>query len=336
MKKTTLNKYNAVVLLALIFTFSPAYAADSSMLGGSFTDSVISARAAGMGGAFTAVADDANASWWNPAGLALLGKDKSISATYIPQVYADVKGLSDMLITYGQGDTYGFGAIGGSIRYLGTDIPADYTGDTSYKWSEFTVLLSWAMQVEKYIGLSKIAFPKIALGVNFKYFGNNTDLLLGTEKITASGFGADLAVMLALKENLRIGLVGKNIFSQVTWDTGTKESLPYEIAAGFYYGFTADLLLSFDAKFMQNDKGSPEINTYCLGTEYTLDFGKTAQVQKVALRGGVSYVPAQDYFILAVGATISMETFSVDYAYQNYVRSETNSNNHRIGLSVYF
>ena len=27
-------------------------------------------RAAGMGGAFTAVADDASASYWNPAGLA--------------------------------------------------------------------------------------------------------------------------------------------------------------------------------------------------------------------------------------------------------------------------
>jgi hypothetical protein len=31
---------------------------------------VVGARAQGMGGAFTAVADDATASWWNPAGLA--------------------------------------------------------------------------------------------------------------------------------------------------------------------------------------------------------------------------------------------------------------------------
>jgi hypothetical protein len=33
-------------------------------------DDTIGARAQGMGGAFTAVADDATASWWNPAGLA--------------------------------------------------------------------------------------------------------------------------------------------------------------------------------------------------------------------------------------------------------------------------
>src|SRR3954466_2228465 len=31
---------------------------------------VIGVRAQGMGGAFTAVADDATAGWWNPAGLA--------------------------------------------------------------------------------------------------------------------------------------------------------------------------------------------------------------------------------------------------------------------------
>jgi hypothetical protein len=34
------------------------------------TTDVIGVRAQGMGGAFTAVADDATASWWNPAGLA--------------------------------------------------------------------------------------------------------------------------------------------------------------------------------------------------------------------------------------------------------------------------
>ena len=336
MKKTNFKSYFVPALLAVLFTAAPVFAADSSLLGGSFTDSVISARAAGLGGAFTAVADDANASWWNPAGLALLGKDKTISATYIPQIFADVKGLSDMLITYGQGDLFGFGALGGSVRYLNCEIAADYTGDTSYKWSEFTVLLSWAMQVEKYIGLSKFSFPKIAVGVNLKYFGNNTDLKLGTEKITASGFGADLALMFALKENMRLGITAKNIVSQATWQTGTKESLPYELIGGFYYGFTSDFMMSFDGRFIQNDKGSPEFNSVSGGAEYTMNFGKAAQVQKAALRAGITYIPAQDSFTAAAGASIAMETFSVDYAYQHYIRSETNVNNHRFGLTIYF
>ena len=35
------------------------------------TFEVVGTRAAGMGGAFVAVADDASATYWNPAGLAL-------------------------------------------------------------------------------------------------------------------------------------------------------------------------------------------------------------------------------------------------------------------------
>src|SRR6185369_7064492 len=37
---------------------------------GAQTTDVVGIRAQGMAGAFTAVADDATASWWNPAGMA--------------------------------------------------------------------------------------------------------------------------------------------------------------------------------------------------------------------------------------------------------------------------
>jgi len=44
-------------------------------------DSGAGARAAGMGGAFTAVADDASASYWNPAGLSQL-KNTEVMITF--------------------------------------------------------------------------------------------------------------------------------------------------------------------------------------------------------------------------------------------------------------
>src|SRR5258705_11587748 len=47
-----------VFFLSLV---SPASAQQADQVG---------VRALGMGGAFTAVADDATASWWNPAGMA--------------------------------------------------------------------------------------------------------------------------------------------------------------------------------------------------------------------------------------------------------------------------
>ena len=51
-----------VSLVSLVLLATPAFAQTG--------DDTIGIRAQGMGGAFTAVADDATASWWNPAGLA--------------------------------------------------------------------------------------------------------------------------------------------------------------------------------------------------------------------------------------------------------------------------
>ena len=50
-----------VSLVSLLFLAAPLAAQTTDMVG---------VRASGMGGAFTAVADDATASWWNPAGMA--------------------------------------------------------------------------------------------------------------------------------------------------------------------------------------------------------------------------------------------------------------------------
>src|SRR5690242_9863605 len=50
------------IALTLLATARPAVAQ---------TFKIVGTRAAGMGGAFVAVADDASATYWNPAGLAL-------------------------------------------------------------------------------------------------------------------------------------------------------------------------------------------------------------------------------------------------------------------------
>src|SRR3954471_12161679 len=51
----------ASVMVALVFSVQPA---------GAQTFDAVGARAAGMGGGFVAVADDASAAYWNPAGFA--------------------------------------------------------------------------------------------------------------------------------------------------------------------------------------------------------------------------------------------------------------------------
>ena len=60
------------VLLAFLGCLLAASTAHATKYAGEFLKVPVGARAVGMGGAFTAVADDATAPWWNPAGMIYL------------------------------------------------------------------------------------------------------------------------------------------------------------------------------------------------------------------------------------------------------------------------
>ncbi len=70
------------------------------------------ARPLGMGGAFTAVADDASAEYWNPAGLAFLDEYQLITM-YAP---------------------YNFGT---NLYYLGVGIPLGPNGKADGIWCQY-------------------------------------------------------------------------------------------------------------------------------------------------------------------------------------------------------
>src|SRR6266850_2264315 len=77
-----------LILLAGVATTARA----QSEAGGISTLFAPGARADGMGRAFTAVANDANAIWWNPGGLAFI-RGHDISLTYsqlVPGLADDV------------------------------------------------------------------------------------------------------------------------------------------------------------------------------------------------------------------------------------------------------
>lgn len=324
-------------VLPVITLITGAFAIDSDIVGGSFSDDGISARPTGLGSAYTAIADDGNASWWNPAGLGLLDRRKSIAFTYIPNMYGLTTGnITRMLVSYGQGDTSGYGGLGASIGYLNINLGSDYSGDTEPKWTEYVILLSWGMEVEQFLGMEKYKYPKIAIGLNAKYFTLSTDIKIGDSKTGASGFGADAGLIIAIKNNFNLGVMAKNILTSVSWTGASDEKLPFNLNAGIFYGITPDFLISGEVKSEESDSGMPRITAYCAGAEYRINLGKNMQVQSITLRAGASIDPNSDSYSVSGGTSLTMDTFSIDYAYQFYIKSLLTNDIHRLGLTVYF
>jgi len=331
-------KKNFLIITIMVLITATIYS-ESKFTGGSFSDSYDSTKAAGLGGAFTALANDANAAIYNPAAMALFDpRTKNLSLTYIPSLYelSSAGKISKYLIDYAQGDMSGYGALGAAVNYTTVNIAGDFEGDIDNSWNEYVILVSWAIQIDKYIGLQKYRYPKLSLGLNAKYMAVNSSLTLSGQKLGASGYGVDVALMFAVKENLNLGIMGQNVYSQLNWNGGLKELLPYSIRGGFYYGITNNFLISGEVKLLENDTGSPEIEVYNVGIEYAIDFNKNDQIQKIALRGGVSIDQKNDAYIIAAGTSLFMESFSIDYTYQQYLKILLSNSIHRFGVTMSF
>lgn len=327
----------AAFFTALIISAVSLHAADSGFLGGAFTGSALPARIAGMGGAFTAVANDGNASWWNPAGMALLDKKKSFSFTYAPSVLGLTVGdISDIIASYAQGDAEGYGAIGASLSYRSISLGSDYTGDPEYKWTEYTALVSYALVLNRFMGLNNFKYPKYAAGVNVKYTGVSSDLTVGSSAVSAMGFGVDAAVMLAFKENLNLGIMGRDLYTSVNWDNASTEKVPYSLNAAIYYGLTNEFLLTAEAKAVEAESGMPALSEYCFGGEYIILFGKGAQVQSLSIRAGASIDATDDVYTASAGAGVNVDNFLIDYSFQYFINSNLNTQGHRIGGTFFF
>lgn len=98
--------------LLSVLTTSLCYAA--------FEDLGSGARVMGMGDAFVALADDVNASYYNPAGLTQL-KRIEIQVMYAGYYLGLSDGISDALIGYGQKLKEEMGAFG--LNYLQRRLP---------------------------------------------------------------------------------------------------------------------------------------------------------------------------------------------------------------------
>jgi len=340
----------AFVLVTVVAVLAARPAA-AAKFAGAFMEDGGGARALGMGGAFAAVADDASATFWNPAGLArgqsrqiLLMHSERFGDLVDRDFAAFVTPVSWSLLG---GQDGGFGLT--VIRLGVDDIPftehladqLDINGDGVVDENEVAGIIDLQDQIryksdQEFALLVSYGERKGAwlVGANLKFIRQSVG------DYGSFGIGADVGVLRpGIWNRLDFGLKLQDITTTyLSWDTGTNEVIYPAVVPGLAYNIAApslgmDIVLAGDLTCRFEDRGDADQIT-------AGDFSANAHVgvevgfsRKVFLRGG--YDSGFDTNHLTAGAGFLLGPLTVDYAYQGDV-VEIDEPTHRISLAVRF
>jgi len=251
-------------------------------------------RANGMGRAYSAVADDAFAMWWNP-GATAFNREGQLAANHVPWLQGS--GLNDMFYEYLGWNQYfeGIGNLNAHIVLLdaGTQDQTDSSGLPLGRFHSFDIAGA--------VGYSDQVIPgKLGVGANFKliysYLAPSTGFTDTEGK--AFSFGFDLGAKyldLADVSGLDLAFVIQNIGPDVTFvDQDQADPSPMTVRLGAAYTALESplntLIVSAEAsKMLANE--DPIFKRFISGWKYMDEviYGVGAEykyLELISLRGG--------------------------------------------------
>jgi len=240
-----MNLYKVCLFLALTFSACSLFAMNENAgtRGFAFMNLLYSARAAGMANAFTGLANDGDAVFFNTAGLA------QTSGSHLKTTYINyIEGLQGGSLVY-KTDLNEEWKIAPFVQFMVSDaIPRTIEVNGAFGGQVGTFGTS---DIVVGIGFARNMHPALDFGFNVKYMYEKLDTY------DASAIAVDFSVMHQTNvEELRIGLVLRNFGWQLTHFTDAKhnEELPTMIVAGASYRFRDKGFINFDlARPFDND-----------------------------------------------------------------------------------
>lgn len=302
-------------------------------------------RASGMGEANVAIADNAMAMYWNPAGL---GYQKGLDVQFthsdwLPAFNADLF-YDNLTAKY---HIPGYGTFGAGITYLNLG-ESEFRGENNedlgtFKSYEFAIALSYGVRVH----------PFLALGASVRYINSSltpTDVQVGEEQGSGEGssISFDVAAMFRpifkgyLADRFSFGINISNIGPKMTYiDEAQADPLPTNLRFGTAFRAYEDdynkFTIAFDLNKLlvkRNDDGTSEgvfsamfsswgdgLNTINVGIGAEYWYGKPSII---AGRIGYFYEDpdygGRKYW--TIGAGIRYSKFGVDFSYLSAIEEE--------------
>ncbi len=281
----------AIIIIVLLGTGQPVSAATNT--GANFLKIGVGARAIGMGSAYTAVADDATAIYWNSAGLSRLSK-RELSFMHSEWL------LGTKYDFMGYAHPAPWGVVGLGITRLsvggleGRNSAREATGgfnaaDTAY-----------------IVGVGRPLSLQSSFGVNIKYLTSQ----LGSD--SASTFALDLGVIHKLNGPVSMGVSVQNIGPGMKF-ISQRDPLPLSLVVGGAYRMSG-VGVALDLKYEPYDHKL----SMGVGTEYTV-FSilslRTGYASHVAQAVGNQKIGRSFLSGLGGGFGVNLGNYTADYVF---------------------
>jgi hypothetical protein len=330
----------AAVLLSSLS--SPVHA---TKYAGEFLKLAVGPRAIGMGGAFTAVCDDASAPWWNPAGMVFLPYREVIAQhaeqfgslenhDYIGGVFplGGGKGheaaLGASLVRVAVDDipiTPRPGSLRPGIDFLDYGIDNDPTtpdygqGDGIWEPGERLLIstdnlyMASSSQMAGTISYARHHGPHWAFGANLKFVRQSLPDTIPGNHVTSFGAGLDAGMIYMPTDAITLGAMVRDLTTTyLAWSNGTRETVVPTLTTGagfnFYPAPQHALTWGFDLAWMFENR---QLDSQIKLGSVTADVRTGLEYwyrNTLALRSGVN---GKD---LTLGAGVRYKQFGFDYA----------------------
>ena len=262
------------------------------------------ARSIGLAGAFTAIADDATATVWNPAGL---GSAADLSLNFSTQRLDLDRSHNFIALTKALGSA---GSIGIAVTNAGVsgvqqyDANENYGGEFDYSANayslsygigigNFSVGLTGRMLADNF-GLESVENQSGFGGVDVGLMGHALHIDVGEEKVPTFHYG----------------IAAKYLGASLGDDT-----VPMVVSAGLAYNLYVGNVVTFAAdieqEFVNLDQSATSLR---LGTEYTIVSYKSTAF---SIRGGIK--ASRDVQNLFGGFGVNIGGLQIDYAVEDGV-----------------
>lgn len=335
-----------IFLTLLVFTLIgfTVQAQETSQVGTSMANFLkigVGPRAIGMGEAFVAMANDASAIYWNPAGLGSLTKNEVLAqtTTWIADTKLYFIGLAIPLGDYGTLGTSVYAFSSGEMEETTLDQP-DGTGKF-FDAGDFALSVSYA----------KSLTDRFLVGLTVKYINES----LSRESADAFAFDIGSIFTTSFLNDMKIGITLSNLGSPMKLD-GPDLIVSHDIAPGVPTNKMVDASLatqSWDlpltfrigvgSYIINNENTSVSLEAtvvdtrdylprYNVGSELSLNIIGN---QKLMLRAGYKGNYDEEGLTMGGGLFLNLASFDfkLDYAFADFSRL---GNTHRYSVSILF